>query len=414
MAKRCVGCGWIGEARARRGTTCVDNAGGGLYRHAHAADRVNMPISVEEEYVDNKATGVEVEETQLEDATDTKEQSPWNPDDIRIHTKTFSLRQVLDMIDEEDIDLAPDYQRAYVWKRRQKSSLIESILLGIPMPSFYFNEASDGRMQVVDGVQRLSTIHGFARKNQFTLTNLEYLDEDLGGKGFDQLEAAMKRRFNNTQIFAHVIDPQTPTAVKFDVFKRINTGGEPLKAQEIRHCMSGPRARELLLQCTQLKTFQQATRGKLKNHPRMADREVVLRHIAFSLPHKYRDHASFDAFLSATTSALEQLDDDRHQQIVTTFDRAMTLAYDVFGNAAFRKRKGTPLNRALFDVWSVVLVEHDEHAIFGAKQRIAQLASAAIREDDKFVQAISQGTGDPIRVTYRFNKGRQIVAQALA
>ncbi len=367
---------------------------------------------IKQEYVDNEATGVEVEDVEGDGVLE--EKKPWDPDKIRIHPKTFSLRQIMDMIDDHDIDLAPDFQRYYVWKERQKSSLIESILLGIPMPSFYFTEEPDARMRVVDGVQRLTTIHGFAREQAFKLRRLEYLNE-LDDKSFDDLSAPLKRRYHNTQILAHVIDPQTPPAVKFDVFKRINTGGAPLSAQEIRHCMSGPRARALLRRCTDLDSFHEATRGSLKKHIRMADQEVALRHIAFSRHtiDVYRSHPSFDAFLSFVTEALEKIDERERDVIVHRFDQAMTLARQVFGDLAFRKREDTPLNRALFDVWSVVLVEQDPSAVVGAKNRIVAGARTALDDDADFVRAVSQATGDPARVAYRFMKGRQIVAEAL-
>lgn len=369
-------------------------------------------LETTEEYVDNKATGVEVEEV---DGTKSEEPRPWDPDQIRIHTKTFSLRQILDMIGDNEINLAPDFQRYYVWKDSQKSSLIESILLGIPMPSFYFTEKEDARMLVVDGVQRLMTIHGFARGEAFRLAELEYLDE-LADKSFDELDAPLRRRFNNTQILAHVIDPQTPGAVKFDVFKRINIGGSPLSAQEIRHCMSGSRTRTLLKRCTQLVSFNEATRGSLKKHIRMADQEVALRYIAFSRnsTDEYRKHPSFDAFLSSTTDSLELLGNDEHDNIVNTFDEAMRLAHEVFGRGAFRKREDTPLNRALFDVWSVVLVERDNAAeVRAVKDRIKSRNQDALERDQDFVKAITQGTGDPARVAYRFSKGREILAEAL-
>lgn len=368
-------------------------------------------IEAKEEYIDNEGTGVEVED---DGSTSSDGPKPWDPDEIRIHTKTFSLRQIIDMIRDDEIDLAPDFQRAYVWKARQKSRLIESILLGIPMPSFYFTEDRESRMQVVDGVQRLTTISGFARDGGFALSDLEYLHK-VDGQLFDELDAPLKRRFHNTQVLAHVIDPQTPTAVKFDVFKRINTGGTPLSAQEIRHCMSGHAARELLRDCTQLESFHRATRNSLRDHIRMADREVALRYIAFSRTSvdDYREHPSFDAFLSAMTDTIDTLDEADRAAIVAEFDRSMKLAHDLFGDLAFRRGPGKPLNRALFDVWSVVLAEHDAGALQDKAQELRMAAVRAVEEDAAFVRAISQSTGDLNRVRYRFEKVRSIVADAL-
>ncbi|MFM7204347.1 MAG: DUF262 domain-containing protein [Myxococcota bacterium] len=115
-------------------------------------------VQAVEEYFGNLPTGIEAEEEPTSDGEPHDSPQPWDPDKIRVHTKHYSLRQLVDMIRDEDLDLAPDFQRQYVWKAQQRSDLIESLLIGIPIPSFYLNEEKDGKMQVVDGVQRLSTI----------------------------------------------------------------------------------------------------------------------------------------------------------------------------------------------------------------------------------------------------------------
>ncbi|WP_250285528.1 GmrSD restriction endonuclease domain-containing protein [Frankia sp. CiP1_Cm_nod2] len=210
-------------------------------------------IDVREEYFDNMATGVEAEF----DGEQPGIARPWDPDDIRVGTKQFSLRNILDLIDDGDLELAPDFQRNKVWKARQKSRLIESILLQIPLPAFYFAEDTSGMMRVVDGLQRLSAVHSYVRGRQqaFALTDLEYLGS-AEKKRFEELAPALRRRINNAQIVVHVIDPTTPPDVKYDIFKRINTGGTPLNAQEIRHCMSRKRSRSSSSSARTLQSFQ--------------------------------------------------------------------------------------------------------------------------------------------------------------
>ena len=202
---------------------------------------------------------------------------PWDPESIRVSTKTFSVRNILDLVDEDSIELQPDFQRLRVWKMKQKAQLIESIILQIPLPAFYFAEDRDGSMRVVDGLQRLSTIHDFVRGGNasgFKLQQLEYID-DVQGHSFDELPAPIKRRIYNTQLVVHVIDPTTPPAVKYDIFRRINTGGTTLTSQEIRHCMSRSRSREFLQKQTSTDLFQEATGYSLENNNRMVDREAV-------------------------------------------------------------------------------------------------------------------------------------------
>ena len=371
---------------------------------------------VREEYFESHATGVELE---VEDPSPSEEPEPWDPEKIRIHTKHYSLRQVVEMIAEGDIDLAPDFQRQYVWKSRQRWGLIESLLLGIPLPSFYFNEDLTGRLQVVDGVQRLTTIFRYVTDQTFKLGKVIYLHE-LEGQGFDDLATLFRRRVNSAQFVAHVIDPQTPYRVKFDIFRRINTGGSPLSAQEIRHCMSKTRSREFLKELVSDQSFVTATGGALQNHPRMADREVALRFVAFRLftSDEYAQHDSFDEFLGFVTDRLDDPTSQSLDQLRTDFIRGMTNCYSVFGEQAFRKwpldsTRKSPINRALFESWGTVLADHDETAVRSVAADLANRAREMMTNDFEFINSISGSTGDVRNVRTRLGKVRAAAAEEL-
>ncbi len=199
------------------------------------------------EVIEAEQSGTENNETDIEE-----EISPFNPEDIKVHAKQFSLRLVYDMIKIGDIDLSPDFQRNFVWNNSQKSRLIESILLRIPLPMFYFSEDDEGRITIVDGLQRLTTIKEFM-DNQFPLKSLEYLGNSCEGKYFfdsgnkEGIDAKYVRWFNQTQFSVNVIDPSSPPKVKYDIFRRINTGGKPLNNQEIRNCLASKVLREILI-----------------------------------------------------------------------------------------------------------------------------------------------------------------------
>jgi hypothetical protein len=381
---------------------------------------LEQPTEPKEEFFDNEATGTEVEVTGDKAA----EGKPWDPSKIRISTKPFSLRQVVDMIKDGDIDLAPDFQRLFVWSPLQKSRLIESVLLGIPLPAFYFNQDFNGAMQVVDGVQRLTTIRDFV--NGDVLSNLEYLQE-LEGQTFSSLDVVLKRRFQQTQIFVNVIEPQTPDDVKFDVFRRINTGGSPLTPQEIRHCMSRTPSRELLKRLTSLLSFREATDHAFRNERRMTDREVALRFCAFrSLTNieDYRRFSSLDSFLLDFLRRVDgvhpsepALSPDEVQRLVADFDRAMMSAIAALGKIAFRKfptwaTKRGPINRALFESWAVALADYEPLALVPHRERIIQLARELFDEYD-YNAAISQGTGDASKVVRRFDAARNVLKGAV-
>ena len=371
---------------------------------------------VREEYFESQATGVELE---TEDSPRPDDPEPWDPEKIRIHTKHYSLRQVVDMITDGDIDLAPDFQRQFVWTARQRSGLIESLLLGIPLPSFYFNEDDAGRLQVVDGVQRLTTIYRYVTEPAEKLGEVAYL-HDLESQGFEELTALFRRRLNGTQFVAHVIDPQTPYRVKFDIFRRINTGGTPLSAQEIRHCMSKTRSREFLKNLVNDESFVTATGGALRNHPRMADREVALRFIAFRLfdSDDYVQHGSFDEFLGFVTKRLDDPAGDDLGKLRREFVNGMTNGYAVFGENAFRKwpwdaTRKSPINRALFESWGTVLADYDETDIQNAAHDLVARAREMMTSDLEFIDSISSATGTARSVRTRLRMVGEVVEEVV-
>jgi len=366
----------------------------------------SVPPGVVEEHFLNEPTGVEAEQ---EDGAGEILQ-PWRPDQIRVTTKSFSIRNILDMIAEESLELAPDFQRNTVWKERQKSRLIESILLQIPLPAFYFAEDSDGLLRVVDGLQRLSTVRDFVRHSGFALRELEYLT-DVEGRRFGDLPAQWQRRVNNTQLVVHVIDPLTPRDVKYDIFKRINTGGTPLNAQEIRHCMSKPRSRAFLKRCAQSAAFRAAT-GMNGNHIRMEDRELALRFCAFHElgVDRYSEMRAMDPFLEEANDLLDdsaELPEARLEELFDKFTHAMQNCRIVFGEHAFRKwplgQEGrNPINRPLFETWSTVLAGHDPADLEERRRWIVDEARRAMTNERPYIEAISSSTGDPRKVRIRF------------
>lgn len=374
-----------------------------------------------EEYFGNIPLGVEAEgeDDSFEDQID----RPWDPNAIRVSTKTFSVRQVLDQIEEGDLELAPDFQRNLVWTMLQKSRLIESIILQIPLPAFYFAEDDDGMYRAVDGLQRLSTIHEYVRSQNFALRGLEYLDND--GLTFGQLPQAWKRRIFNSQLVVHVIDPTTPNDVKYNIFKRLNTGGSPLNAQEIRHCMSKNRSRIFLRECSYLDEFIAVAGTSLRSRVRMTDREMVLRFCAFKMlglnAYEHPRFRAMEPFLDEATSLLdnpEMVSDRQLDALRSDFRAAMANNYTVFGRHAFRKwpigrDSLSPFNRALFESWSVALAGANKNWLVARRDEIVQRARYLMTRDSEYITAITTSTGDLRKVRYRFSAAMEIVGVEL-
>jgi hypothetical protein len=373
------------------------------------SEETQLAPDVVEDVFDGEATGVEVEHLGGPIAGAPIER-PWNPEQIRVTTSAFSLRNILDQIDEGSLELAPDFQRGKVWRQDQKSLLVESLLLQIPLPAFYFAEDNDGAFHVVDGLQRLSTLHAFVRGDGFPLKSLEYLDA-AEGRRFSDLAVQWQRRIYNTQLTINVIDPKTPTDVMYDIFKRINTGGTPLNAQEIRHCMGKPRGREILKRMTHTREFSDAT-NNLTDHIRMNDREMALRFTAFHLLglDEYVKNPAMENFLMRATHLLddpERLADAQVEALEDTFSRAMANAYLIFGEHSFRKwpiwsSARSPINRALFETWSIALASFSRDDLMHRREGIVNAARNRMADDVHYLNAITSSTSDRNRVSYRF------------
>ena len=372
-----------------------------------------MKIAIEEE---NGFDGAEESEIGIAEKF-----NPYNPKLIRVDTKTFSIGQIYTMINVGDIDLSPDFQRGFVWNDiTRKSRLIESLLLRIPLPVFYFAQDEEGLFQVVDGVQRLTVIRSFLN-NEFKLKNLEYLSE-CEGKWYKNealpkdlsLSGMFSRRIEQTQLYINVIDPQTPGKVKYDIFKRINTGGKALNNQEIRNCLANTRTREFLHSLSRSDEFLKATRGSV-SPVRMADEELILRFIAFYLideglsdVQEYR--GGMDELLDDTVTSLNSADTSLLEALRKNFFDSMVNAYKIFGDSAFRK--ASFINKSLFLGLSRVLRKYQPEEL-GEKdmQGIKSNLDRAIKEDDFFSNALSMATNDPRNVKIVFNKINEIVGK---
>ena len=365
--------------------------------------------------------------------TETQEITPYNPDDIRVHQKQFSIKFIEEMIENGDIDFTPDFQRNFVWNSIQKSKLIESLLLRIPLPIFYFAEDKEGRLTIVDGLQRLTTIKEFMN-NEFPLNHLEYLDEGVRGRYYkskperrqEGIDAKYYRWFNMSQFAVNVIDPSSPYKVKYDIFRRINTGGKPLNNQEIRNCLSSKKLRRLLLEMSALDVFKEATNWSVRG-TRMADREIALRFIAFHTAYQKDPtlRTSYDGymeyFLDTATEEFANITEDKAREYLTLFKNAMENALFLFGGKnAFRKLKYDNgnvdswrqlFNKALFVAWSVQLADipHDKLIQKYSQEYLLEPFAKLLKEDEVLMYYISYGTNGKSNLEYTFFKVSELI-----
>jgi hypothetical protein len=370
--------------------------------------------SEQEELGEIGGIGLEEEEDTESDFEITQ---PFDPARIRVETKPMVISLLMDRIRNKEIDLEPGFQRkGGIWSRKAKSQLIESLLIRIPLPAFYMDGGDESKWLVVDGLQRLSTLKSFVIDKKLQLTGLEFLGKECNGKGFDQLPRNLQRRILETQVTVFLIQDNTPPEVKFNIFKRINTGGLPLSSQEIRHALNQGKACMLLQELAESAEFLTATNYGIRDD-RMGDRECILRLLAF-MRTSYRDYRAnnIDAFLNQCMAELNQTAESDLQELATRFRRAMVDCYRIFGDRAFRKQsrdnpRRFPINRALFEVWAANIEDLHPERVDCLEKKRGELRDRflSLLDESDFAAAISFGTGDPQKVRLRFSKVNEII-----
>ena len=364
---------------------------------------------------------VEEESSVSTNDSDAPIEKPFNPKEINIKSKTMSLDNIIKRIRESEIDMAPDFQRkGDLWTPDKQSRLIESMLIKLPLPAFYFDGTEDEKWLVVDGLQRLSAIKNFVVDESLRLQGLEFL-ANIRGKTFSELPRNYRRMIEETEIVAYIINPGTPADVKFNIFKRINTGGLVLEPQEIRHALNQGIPSKFVAKLACLESFKEATQNVIATD-RMLDREFVTRFLAFYLNGSKGYKPDLDTFMTSSMAQLNTKTESELDNILTAFDQAMKLSKIIFNKWAFRKVYSTeerrkPINKALFEVWSVELanlsMEEHKRAV-SRKNDIFQEFIKLMNSDDTFVAAITSATGDKGRVNYRYNKVHEILYKCLS
>lgn len=389
-------------------------------------------IEIEEELTSDglHKSGIERE---FDDDNNSEISNPFDPNDIAIVTKNPSIDSVIKRIKHKEIELNPDFQRkGGIWKIKEKSRLIESLLLNIPLPVFYVAADKDDNWIVVDGLQRLTTLKEYIQDKTLVLKNLEFLTQ-FDGFEFEALPRNMQRRILETEPVFHIIQPTTPKTVTRTIFKRINTSGLPLSAQEIRHALYNGKVTALLKELSECEEFKLATNNSISDD-RMADRECVLRYLAFShrSPETYK-HKDLDSFLSTTMEAFNVMSDEHIDSYRQRFKKAMCNCRTIFGIKAFRKQvfnneRLFPISKALFETWSVVIgncndseIERLEKCYVHLQERFIRLLNgyhlpSAVNNFNyrslDFAKAIQQ-TADVKSVHFRFAAVQSLVDDVL-
>ena len=341
--------------------------------------------------------------------------------DIKIDKGFYTVYELKRRYDAEPkrIKLDSDFQRESIWKYKQKAELIESILMGLPLPIFYFNQDKYGNLIVVDGRQRLTALFEYMDGN-FSLNHLKILNQ-FNEMKFDDLSPVYQTRIEDFQIQAHVIIPPTPDRIKFDIFDRVNRGGTSLNKQEIRNALYQGKATTFLKTVINTDAFKLATGNAFLREKRMKDKYLITRFISFYLyflnyykeenGEQYVYKNDIDELLGKGMESLNLMPDDSIKQLENMTVNALMKSASILGKDAFRlinDGKRGPINMNVFEAIMFIMVEFNS-------VRDINIDSGKVKEEinkwinsDDFRENIGNRRDSVIKLRWRISEAHKL------
>ena len=275
-----------------------------------------------------------------------EEVSSYSDDDLFNITSwgaDLTFRELIMMYDDKDL-IKPTLQRNYVWKLDEASRLIDSILLGLPIPSIFLAKKNEQQL-IIDGYQRIKTVYDYVKgifslnNKVFKLSNSIIINERWRGKAFSELSDDEQRRIKNTTIHAIIFEQKKPNndTGMFQIFERINTSGRTLSSQEIRNCVYHGRFNDLLIELNKNNDWRE-----LLNCPediRMLDMENILRFFAITdienTEFYNKNQIILKKFLNEYMAKKCNIDDNEYGNLKSSFENIMHFINISLGNIAF-------------------------------------------------------------------------------
>lgn len=329
----------------------------------------------------------------------------------------LSFNELMDMYDHKELDISPDYQRLFQWTEGARSRFIESLLLEMPVPPIYVVEEEDNKYLLIDGLQRISSylhLRGKLKAPQLDppvlegeklqLTDCDIVDE-LNGKTFDDLGTALQIKLKRSFIRVEVVRKGSDPRFKYHMFKRLNTGGEPLSPQQLRNCsirLLSPTFIDFIKKLRYHSAFQACT-STLSNERLLAafDEELILRFFAFrnylgGFKHDITDFLT--EYMEGVSDPSDPIPFNYGEQ-EDAFDRTFSILAATLGADAFTyankqtKRLTKGFGVLQFEAFTIGLQPHLSRLDPANQETVERLAIRlkALKIDEQFIEATTGG-----------------------
>lgn len=269
---------------------------------------------------------------------------------MKVHTDayTMSIGELVNLYEDGELEIQPNFQRVYRWNEYQKSRLIESIFLGIPLPSIFVAQRKDGVWDVVDGLQRLSTIFLFmgklrGEKDKFLILEKTKYLPNLAKKTWNDIGINLQRYFKREKIDIKIIKKESETDTKLELFQRLNTGGSQLSDQEVRNCillMINQEAFNFIKELAANKDFQETLPISDKKEAEAFLEELVIRYFSqrYANDNLKRDNLDIGDYLDAQVIHLFSPENQfPYHSEKGIFNETFSLLNKTLGEDSFRK-----------------------------------------------------------------------------
>ncbi len=335
-----------------------------------------------------------------------------------------SVRELISQYEDGDI-LKPELQRKYVWKKRDASRFVESLLLGLPVPSIFLaNMEPSGKRLIIDGYQRIRTLYDYIHEGiwagddtVFKLIDSDIINERWRGKSFKELSDDDKRRLRNYTIHAIIFEQKQPKndSGLYQVFERINTSGTTLNAQEIRNCVFQGSINSLLFSLNSNSLWREMY-GDEKEDARMRDLELILRFFAMNTPDVYNADAyyiSLTQLMNHYMSDNQNAEEDFIHRLECDFNMVIEYIYNHFGENAFFNLQNdlTRIRRRLYPtVFDSLMIS----TFIAIRRGVAPVENLEERRlmllrDDCYRESITQGTMKVENIRKRIARALEII-----
>lgn len=269
---------------------------------------------------------------------------------VDFNSYDITVKELISLVEDRTIDIAPEYQRQFRWGEDRQSQLAESIFLGIPIPNLFMATNEDGTWELIDGVQRLSSLIHLAGNDTgreligadapLTFKGLQKLTE-FNGKKFLELPKAVQLGFLMKPLKVTTLTDKSDLSVRFDLFERLNTGGVSLTDQEIRSCVYRGKFNNFLKECASNEDFLKVVRFNSRQLADATDQEFVLKFFAYLNNHRGFTHSVVDFLNDYMQGATKNFSYDKGEAI---FKKTFAELARILPDGITRGRSTTPTN----------------------------------------------------------------------